>query len=88
MAKFANKNKGTTRSCEVPITEQMAHYTFMRELTANYFYQHNCVDLKPVPIIRFISQFGFRIICDSDASGFGILEMPFPNYHQQLTNSN
>ena len=35
-------------------TEQMTHYTFMCELTANNFYQRNCVDLKPVPIIWFI----------------------------------
>ena len=88
MAKFANKNKGTTRSREVPIAEQMAHYTFRRHLPANNFYLHNCVDVKPVSIIRLISQIGFRIICDSNASGFNIFEMPFPNYRQQLPNPN
>ena len=54
----------------------MALYNFMRELTANNFYQRNCNDLKPVPIIRFIFQFGFRIVWDSDPSGFGILKCP------------
>ena len=49
----------------------MAHYTFMRGLTANNFYLRNCVDLKAVPIIRFIFQYGFRIVRDSDPSGFG-----------------
>ena len=29
LPKFANKNKGTTRSREVPITEQIVHYPFM-----------------------------------------------------------
>ena len=54
----------------------MAHYTFMWELTANNFYQRNCVDVKPVQIIRFIFQFGFRIVWDSDPSEFGILKCP------------
>ena len=67
----------TTRSREVPITEQIAHYTLMRKLTANSFYQRNCVDLKPVPIIRFIFQLGLRIVWDLDPSGFGILKCPF-----------
>ena len=71
-----NKNKGITRSREVPITERLIHYTFMWKLTANNFYQPNCVDLNPVPIIRFIFQFGFRIVWDSDPSGFGILKCP------------
>ena len=48
----------------------------MWELTANNFHRRNCVDLKPVPIIRFIFQFGFRIVWDSDPSGFGILKCP------------
>ena len=52
----------------------MAHYTFMSELNANNFYQRNCVDLKPVPIIRFIFQFGFWIVWDP--SGFSILKCP------------
>ena len=54
----------------------MAHYTFRRELSANSFYQRNGVDLKPVSIIRFTLQFGFRIDWDSDPSGFGILKCP------------
>ena len=76
LPKFANKNKSTSRSCGVPITEQMAHYTFMWELTSSNFYQSNCIDFKPVPIIRFIFQFVFRIVKDSDLSGFGILKCP------------
>ena len=64
------------RSRGVLITEQMANYTFMRELTANNFYQRNGVDLKLVPIIRFILQFGFRIVWDSDPQGFGIPKCP------------
>ena len=68
----------TTCSCEVLITEKMAHYTLIRELFVNNFYQRNCFDLKPVPIIQFILQFGFRIVWDSDPSGFGILK------HQSL----
>ena len=51
-------------------------YIFTWELTANNFYRRNCVDLKPVPIIRFIFQFGFRIVWDSDPSRFGILKCP------------
>ena len=54
----------------------MAHYTFMRELSANNFYQRHSVDLKPVPIIRFIFQFGFRIVWNSDPSKFGSLKCP------------
>ena len=46
----------------------------MGELTANNFYQGNCVDLKLVPIIWFIFQFGFRKVWDSDPSGFGIVK--------------
>ena len=64
LLKFANKNKGTTPSREVPITEQMAHYTSMPELTAIIFYQRNCIDLKPFPIIRFVFQLGFQIVLD------------------------
>ena len=55
---------------------QSKYYTFMWELTANNCYQCNCVDLKPVPIMRFIFQFEFRIVWDSDPSGFGILKCP------------
>ena len=62
LPKFVNKNKSSTQSREVPITAEMAHYTFTLELTANNFYQRNCVDLKPVPIIQFIIQFRFRIV--------------------------
>ena len=51
----------------------MAHYAFMRELTANNFFLRNCVDLKLASIIRSMFQFGFRIVWDSDPSGFGIL---------------
>ena len=58
------------RSREVPITEQIAHCTFMCELTESNFYQCNCVDLKPVPIIQFIFQFEFRIVWDLNPSGF------------------
>ena len=53
------------RSREVPITEQMAHYNCMPELTAINFYQSNCVDLElVVPIIRFVFQLGFQIVLD------------------------
>ena len=60
LPKFANKNTGTTRYRQITTTKQIVHYTFMRELTANNFYLRNCLDLKPVPIIRFIFQLGFR----------------------------
>ena len=65
--------QSSTRSREVPTTEQMVHYAFMRELTADNYYHRNCVDLKPVPIIRFLFQFGFQIVWDLDPSVFGIL---------------
>ena len=84
LPKFANKNKGTAPSSEVPVTEQMAHYTFLWELTANNFYQRHCVGLKSVPTIRFILQFGFRIVWDSDSSGFGILKCPSPLVRAQF----
>ena len=71
------------RSREVPIAKQIAHCTLMWELTANNFYQHNCVGLKPVSIIWFIYQFGFQIVWDSDPSGFGILKWVHDNWPQQ-----
>ena len=80
LPKFANKNNYTC-SHEISITEQMlGHYTFLRELTGNNFYQRNCVNFKPVPIIRFILQFGLRILWDSDPSGFSILKCPSLNW--------
>ena len=54
----------------------MVHLIFMRELTANNFYQRNSVGLEPVRIIRFKVQFGFRIVWNWDPSGFGILKCP------------
>ena len=65
LPKLANKYKGT-----VPRANAES------QLIANNFYRRNCIDLKPVPIIRFIFQSGFRKVWDSDPSGFGILKCP------------
>ena len=43
---------------------------------ATLLYLRKCIDLKPVPIIRFIFQFGFRIVWNSDPSEFDILKSP------------
>ena len=63
-----------TRPREVLIaaTEQMPHFN---ELQSN-LYQRNCVDLKPVPIIRFTFEFEFRIVWNSEPSKFSILKCP------------
>ena len=68
--KKSQKQRYYTRSREVLIIEKMAHYTFIWELKVNNFYQRNCVDLKPVPIICFIFHedsglFQIRILLDS-----------------------
>ena len=47
-----------TRCANFQLQSKMAHYISMRELTANNYYQRNCVDLKLVPIIRIVFQFG------------------------------
>ena len=48
----------------------------MWKITANCFYQRNCIHLKPVPIIRFAFQFGFWIVQDADPYS----EMSIPSY--------
>ena len=74
MCQNPQKHKGTTCSCKVPYYKANGSLRFWEKITANNFYLRHCVDLKPVRIIRCIVQFGFRIVWDSNPSGFVILK--------------
>ena len=74
MCQNPQKHKGTTCSCKVPNYKANGSLHFWEKITANNFYLRHCVDLKPVRIIRSIVQFGFRIVWDSNPSGFVILK--------------
>ena len=69
--------KTPDKNLTLSIFAGLTHYTFMCELTANNFYQRSGVDLKPIPINRFMYQFGFQIVWVSDPSEFFILKCPF-----------